>query len=99
MQSLKLIFHPSISGEIQNSYDWYQKQADGLGDDFINELELSYQAITRFPKAWAIFRKDFRRYLLARFPFSVIYRENADIIYVVAVMHNHKKPDYWLDRL
>jgi plasmid stabilization system protein ParE len=94
-----LIFHPDISSEIQDSYNWYQKQAEGLGDDFIKELDSAYQAIIRFPKAWAVFHKGFRRYLLARFPYSVIYLANTDIIYVVAVMHNHRKPGYWLNRL
>jgi hypothetical protein len=32
-------------------------------------------------------------------PYAVIYREDADEIVVLAVMHLHRRPDYWTDRL
>ena len=96
---LKLVFHPDVSFEIKASYNWYQKQAEGLGEDFINELELAYQAIIEFPETWLPFQKSFRRFLLSKFPFSVIYRQRDNIIYVVAVMHNSRKPEYWLNRI
>ncbi len=95
----ELLFHPEVSLEIKSAYVWYQAQAEGLGDDFIDELEATYQKVVDSPQRWVIFQKGFRRCLLFRFPFSVIYRQQDDIIYVVAVMHNRRKPDYWLSRL
>jgi hypothetical protein len=37
----ELQFHPDIEFEVKASYIWYQKQANGLGEDFLNELELA----------------------------------------------------------
>jgi len=96
---LKLKFHPDVSVEIRASYCWYQEQAEGLGDDFLNELESEYQAVAEFPQTWPLFVKGFRRHLLPNFPFSVIYRESGGTIFVVAVMHNKRKPGYWLGRV
>lgn len=93
-----LRFHPEIVFEVKASYFWYQKQAKGLGDDFLDELESAYQAIIEFPRVWPFFQRGFRRFLLSKFPFSVIYQEHDGIIYVVAVMHNSRKPGYWLHR-
>ena len=42
-------FHPDVAIDIKESFDWYQKQADGLGDDFLNELESAYQAVSELP--------------------------------------------------
>jgi toxin ParE1/3/4 len=70
-------FHPDVSSEIKASYDWYQEKVNGLGEDFLNELESAYQAIVEFPQTWPKFQKGFRRFLLSRFPFSVIYREET----------------------
>ena len=95
---LKLTFHPDVSNEIKVSYNWYQEKAEGLGEDFINELESAYRAIIEFPQTWPKFQKGFRRFLLSRFPFSVIYRINGNEIYVVAVMHQSRKPNYWVNR-
>lgn len=78
--------------EIKDSYVWYQDQAKGLGDDFLHELEAAYQAIIEFPQTWPFLENGFRRFLLAKFPFSVIYREFEGAIYIVAVMHNSRKP-------
>jgi hypothetical protein len=41
----------------------------------------------------------FRRKLLSRFPYGLLYHcPEPDWIKVVAVMHLHRKPDYWRDR-
>jgi len=95
---VNLFFHPDVSSEIKASYDWYQEQANGLGEDFLNELEYSYQAIVEFFDTWPKFSKDFRRFILSRFPFSIIYRKNNESVYVVAIMHHSRKPGYWLER-
>jgi len=92
-------FHPEISFEVKATYSWYQEQAYGLGDDFLNELEEAYYAIGELPDTWPLFQNGFRRFLLSRFPFSVIYREHGGLIYIVAVMHNSRKPGYWLSRI
>ena len=95
---LNIIFHPDIENEVKASYEWYQNQATGLGEDFLTELETAYQAIVELPNTWPKFQKGFRRFLLSKFPFSVIYRFNRETVYVVAVMHNSRKPGYWSER-
>ena len=95
---LQLLFHPDVAQEINESYSWYQKLAKGLGDNFIDELESAYQTIIEFPDTWPKFQKGFRRFLLSSFPFSVIYKHKDNFIYIVAVMHNSRKPGYWKKR-
>jgi hypothetical protein len=94
----KLFFHPDVSHEIKKSYIWYQEKAEGLGDNFLDELETAYQTIIELPSTWPKFQKGFRRYLLTSFPFSIIYKYEGEKIFVVAVMHNSKKPGYWKKR-
>ena len=96
MQNLE--FHPDVSIDIKDSYRWYEEQSEGLGD-LLDEIESSYQAIVDFPKAWAPFPYGFRRYLLSRFLYSVIYKDDEEVIYIIAIMHNSRKPDFWLTRL
>jgi plasmid stabilization system protein ParE len=93
-----LQFHPDVFFEIKASYDWYQEKATGLGDDFLNELENGYQAIMEFPDTWSKFTKSFQRFILSKFPFSIIYRANNNTIFIIAVMHHSRKPGYWLKR-
>jgi toxin ParE1/3/4 len=78
----KLIFHPDIQYEIRESYQWYESRAHGLGEDFIAELESAFQSIKDIPETWPLIAMDFRRFLLNRFPFGVIYQIKQDEIYV-----------------
>ena len=94
----EIIFRPDIEHEVKSSYIWYQKQAKGLGDDFLTELETGYEAIIELSNTWPKFQQGFRRFLLSKFPFSIIYRFNGKTIFVVAVMHNSRKPGYWAER-
>jgi toxin ParE1/3/4 len=91
-----IIFHPEVTLEIKASYEWYEGQLAGLGGNY--ELESAFLAIEQFPDTWPKFEKKFRRYLLSKFPYSVIYHATSNKIYVVAVMHNHRNPGYWLRR-
>jgi len=42
-------FHPAVFQDIADAYNWYQLQLNGLGDDFINELETAYSLISQMP--------------------------------------------------
>ncbi len=94
-----IVFHPDIDREVKASYQWYQDQAAGLGDDFLTELEAAFETIVEMPKTWPKFQPGFRRFLLSKFPFSVVYRFKAETVIVVAIMHNSRKPGYWNDRV
>jgi hypothetical protein len=48
-----LSFHPEIAIDIKGSYNWYEKQLEGLGKEFLSELENGFEAIQNFPNAWA----------------------------------------------
>ena len=95
----KLIFHPDIKKEIKESYQWYESKTNGLGEDFMVELESAFQMIKEMPNTWPVISMNFRRYLLKRFPYGVIYQIKQDDIYIAAVMHLSRAPGYWLKRM
>ena len=44
---MKLIsFHPDVEVDIEGSYSWYEKELQGLGLQFISELEQGFDAIS-----------------------------------------------------
>jgi len=45
-----------------------------------------------------MFEAGARRALLNDFPYSVIYRIKGDVVEIVAIMHQRRKPGYWADR-
>jgi len=69
-----------------------------LGKNLIEGLESAYEAIAELPRTWLKFTKNCRRFLLRKFPFSVIYQVSNNSIFVLAIMHYSRKPGYWEGR-
>ncbi len=71
----------------------------GLGADFLDTVDAAAGLIVAAPERWRIVARDVRRYLLPRFPFSLIYRVRPDHLRILAVKHHSRQPDYWKRRL
>ena len=90
-----VVFHPEADAEVIDAADWYDGRLRGLGADFLDEIDAAVSRISDTPEAFGIVTDDIRRHLLHRFPFGVLYRVEADRIFVLAVMHLHREPHYW----
>ena len=85
--------------ELDDTVDWYNGQATGVGREFLDEIDRAVRRIVSFPMSCPEIEPEVRRCLLARFPYGLIYGINQDIIVVVAVAHLHREPRYWADRM
>lgn len=85
--------------ELDEAVSWYAEQAPGLGDAFLVETLKTLKLIAQFPQAWHPLSPQTRRCRLNRFPYSVIYNQEGDDLLVLAVAHQHRKPNYWRNRL
>jgi len=85
--------------ELDEAITWYAEQAPGLGEAFLIETLKTLQLIEQFPQAWHPLTPQIRRCRLRRFPYSVIYTQDAADILVLAIAHQHRKPAYWRNRL
>lgn len=92
-------FFPDADQEMLEAARYYQSLASGLGDDYLDEVERAVHSIATSPQTWPILESDFRRRLVKRFPFGVIYRIEPDKILIIAVAHLRKKPGYWENRI
>jgi plasmid stabilization system protein ParE len=89
---------PAAQTELDEAIDWYTQQAPGLGDSFLVEFLRTIQLIERHPQGWQPLSSDTRRCRLRRFPYGVIYSQEAQGILIVAVAHLHRRPAYWQGR-
>jgi len=96
---MKYVFHPEAEAEFLAAIDYYEGCEPGLGYDFSIEVHSTIGNILSFPKAWPILEDDIRRCLTRRFPYGIVYSQDGDVIFILAVMHLHRDPDYWKDRL
>jgi plasmid stabilization system protein ParE len=91
-------FHPEASAEFQGAVDYYEERQPGLGLDLALEVQTAIRNIVAFPQAWPAIEGEIRRCLVNRFPFGILYTLEPEEIWILAVMHLHREPDYWKPR-
>lgn len=84
--------------EMFDAARYYELQAPGLGQDFLDKVETALQDLIHSPERWPILQEDIRRRLIRRFPYSLLYRIDPCEVVVLAVMHQKRHPSYWLPR-
>ncbi|MEI6506512.1 MAG: type II toxin-antitoxin system RelE/ParE family toxin, partial [Planctomycetota bacterium] len=79
----------------------YELRRDGLGTEFLTAVREAVRLITQNPGAWQAseYGRNVRRFVMDRFPFTIVYTELADEILIIAISHASREPGYWRTRL
>ena len=95
---MKVIFSSYAESELDDATYYYEYELQGLGKLFRTEIRKAAKRIAVYPKSWAIEKGEVRKCLLHKFPYKLLYSIEKDHIFIIAVAHQHRKPDYWVDR-
>ena len=85
--------------EMTEASEFYEAESAGLGMEFLNDVQRVIDTLREHPKLGQAVGGGFRRALLRRFPFSLIYSEEPNVILIVAVAHQRRRPGYWRERI
>ena len=88
-------FNPDAVEEIVETAAFYERRVPGLGHSFIDEVERIAGIVREQPQIGQTIDKIFRRIILARFPYSLIYSIEPVRIWIIAVTHQRRRPGYW----
>ena len=92
--SYNLVLQSEAIVDIQEAFEWYEKQQTGLGFDLIDEIESGYMKISRHPLHYTAINGRFRRLKLNRFPYLIIYEIEGDTVIINSFRHTRRKPKY-----
>ncbi len=94
-----VVFHPLARQELLEAVTYYDEQSSALGRDLNNHVKLAAASIATHPAHFAFLRTPpFRAVRLKRFPYMVIYLDLPEYIWIAAVAHERRRPDYWKNR-
>lgn len=99
MSGTQVEFTQEALWEINEAFDRYLGESRRAAEAFVREVDRAVALIASSPTVWPHFEAGTRRYVLNKFPFSIIYREIPVGIEVVAVAHHKRRPRYWIRRL
>lgn len=96
---MSLEFHPEALAEFRDAAQYYAGCQEGLEVRFISAVEVVLKRIQQNPQWGKIFEEEIRWSLTRVFPYAILYSIEPDFIFVIAIMHCHREPGYWRDRL
>ena len=96
---MKLVVTPPALAELHDAAAFYTLKANvELGLAFVAEFERTANLVLDNPLIGAVFRKARRRFILRRFPYSIIYQVTPEYLRILAVAHHRRRPGYWTQR-
>ena len=91
----RFILRPRAERDIQSTFEWYESQRSGLGDEFLASLREKLETVRSFPEAFPVLYRNVRRAVVSRFPYVVFYLVQPTRVAVLAVVHQSRNPANW----
>ncbi len=84
--------------ELNAAVAFYEDAEPGLGIRLKDEARAVIQWIAKNPEMPRLREKGYRRVNFKVFQHYIAYFIWADTIWVLAIAHAHRRPEYWLER-
>jgi hypothetical protein len=85
-------FTSTAEMELKVALEFYQSAREGLGAEFLAEVQAATNLIESFPLAWSPLSPRTRRCRTHRFPYGLFYQVRAEEILIVSVMDLRRDP-------
>ncbi len=95
---MKKIILQQAFEELNDAIAYYEEQQVGLGLRLKDEFERHVNWISGSPTVPRIRKSGYRRVNLKAFPYYIAYIIREDILWILAVAHGRRKPEYWIER-
>jgi toxin ParE1/3/4 len=93
------VIHAAAEAEFREAMERYEQQRAGLGGKFRAEFEVTLQRVRDNPLLYAADDDSAVRHCpLRRFPYTLVYLDLEDRIWIAAVAHQRRRPGYWARR-
>ncbi|HEX2092796.1 MAG TPA: type II toxin-antitoxin system RelE/ParE family toxin [Longimicrobiaceae bacterium] len=94
----RLVLLRAAQADIRKAALFYKRQARHLSTEFTAEIERALSRVAEDREISSPMRQGARKLLVRRFPYLIIYHVLPDHVLVLAVGHQRRHPDFWLDR-
>jgi toxin ParE1/3/4 len=95
---MKVSIHPEALAEFQEATVYYENHQPGLGEKFVAAVESAILTMVDRPTRWPLLESSVHRRLVRVFPYAILYHSDRKSIFILAIMHLHRKPGYWRSR-
>jgi len=85
-------YSSAAAAEVENAIGWYIQPDINQSAAFVRELERTEAHLRSHPELYQRVEGEIRRAVLRRFPYSLFYVIENDVVLVLACLHHHQRP-------
>ena len=90
---------PEAESDLREAYAWYEQRRFGLGEEFLSSIDACVARICRNPEMFEIVRQPYRRALVRRFPYAVLFEYSEGLVKIYCIVHTARDEGKWRRRL
>jgi toxin ParE1/3/4 len=95
----RIIIKPEAEVDLADAFSWYEDKRQGLGYDFLLQVEAGLKFVERSPEIHSVGYKGTRNHFIKRFPYKIIYIVKYKTVIVLAVLHGKRSPELMKKRI
>lgn len=87
-----LRFLPEVTEDLLAAFEWYEAQAESLGEEFLRMFYACAGEIPENPLRYPTIHREYRRRLMRRFPYAIYFTVRGTEIVTLGVFHCARDP-------
>jgi toxin ParE1/3/4 len=92
--------HEEALAEFDAAIAYYEGNERGVGLRFHAAVQHAIDIIERHPRIGSPHKTTpLRKFVIGDFPYLLFYLDLDELIWIVAIAHGKRKPNYWKERL
>ena len=81
---------PEAENDLNDALEYYSNIEIKLKDKFINDLDITFDKILKFPDLYPFETKTSQKVLMQKFPYIILYEQYKNIIMILAIFHTSR---------
>jgi len=95
---MRIRFVDEARVEFLDGISYYEKKQPGFGRRFKVEVEQTLRWLSEHSEACRLRPSGYRRLNLRIFPYYIPYITRGSTLWILAIAHERRKPEYWVQR-
>ena len=97
---MEIIVHPEVDNDLLGQIEFYSREASSqVAVEFYSEFRRCFDVIVDRAASFPLYTSRLRRINFNRFPHHILFEIlDNEIVHVVVIKHDHRDPDFGLDR-
>ena len=95
---MNIVFVPEAREEFLDPIGHYEEVRSGLGERFKEEADRCILWFAEHPELYRMRPAGYRRINLRVFPYYIPFIKRGTTLWILAVAHGARKPNYWISR-